>query len=83
MRGWSVDRMQAAGRRVAELLAPQVGSYVPSLLADHRRAGHVLVLATTTPDVLIRPLARQLGFDEVIGTRYAWRDGAYTGARCV
>jgi putative phosphoserine phosphatase/1-acylglycerol-3-phosphate O-acyltransferase len=80
VRGWSVDRMQAAGRRVAELLAPQVGSYVPSLLADHRRAGHVLVLATTTPDVLIRPLARQLGFDEVIGTRYAWRDGAYTGA---
>ena len=53
---------------------------MPSLLAEHRRAGHVLVLATTTPDVLIRPLARQLGFDEVIGTRYAWRDGAYTGA---
>ena len=80
VKGWSVDRMRAAGRRAAELLAPQVGSYVPSLLADHRRAGHVLVLATTTPDVLIRPLAQNLGFDEVIATRYAWRDGAYTGA---
>ena len=80
VRGWSVDRMRASGRRAAELLAPQVGSYVPSLLAEHRRAGHLLVLATTTPDVLIRPLARRLGFDEVIATRYAWRDGAYTGA---
>ncbi len=80
VRGWSVDRMLAAGRRAADLLAPQVGAYVASLLAEHRRAGHVLVLATTTPDALIRPLARRLGFDEVIGTRYAWKDGAYSGA---
>ena len=80
VRGWSVDRVLAAGRRAADLLAPQVGAYVPSLLAEHRRAGHVLVLATTTPDALIRPLARRLGFDEVIGTRYAWKDGAYSGA---
>jgi len=80
VRGWSVDRMRAAGRRAADLLAPEVGSYVPSLLEEHRRAGHLLVLATTTPDVLVRPLAERLGFDEVIGTRYAWRDGAYTGA---
>ena len=57
VKGWSVDRMRAAGARAADLLATQVGSYVPSLLAEHRRAGHLLVLATTTPDVLVRPLA--------------------------
>jgi len=79
VKGWSVDRMAAAGRRAADLLADQVGAYVPSLLDEHRRAGHLLVLATTTPEALVRPLAGRLGFDEVIGTRYAWRDGAYTG----
>jgi len=77
--GWSVDRMRAAGRRVAELLWPEVGSYVRPLLAEHRRADHTLVLATTTPEVLVRPLAERLCFDDVIATRYAWRDGAFTG----
>ena len=79
VRGWSVDRMRAAGRRAADLLEAEVGRYVPSLLDEHRRAGNTLVLATTTPEDLISPLAERLGFDEVIATRYAWRDGAYTG----
>jgi putative phosphoserine phosphatase/1-acylglycerol-3-phosphate O-acyltransferase len=79
VKGWSVDRMAAAGRRAADLLADKVCSYVPSLLDEHRRAGRLLVLATTTPEALVRPLAGRLGFDEVIGTRYAWRDGTYTG----
>ena len=57
VKGWSVDRMAAAGRRAADLLADQVGAYVPSLLDEHRRAGHLLVLATTTPEALVRPLA--------------------------
>lgn len=79
VRGWSVDRMRAAGRRAADLLEGEVGRYVPSLLAEHKAAGNTLVLATTTPEDLVAPLAERLGFDEVIATRYAWRDGAYTG----
>ena len=43
--------------------------YVPALLDSHRLAGRVLVLATTTPYDLIEPLARRLGFDDVIATR--------------
>ena len=79
VRGWSVDRLRAAGRRAAELLVTEVASYVPGLLEEHRREGHLLVLATTTPDDLIRPLAERLGIDDVVATRYAWTDGVYTG----
>jgi putative phosphoserine phosphatase/1-acylglycerol-3-phosphate O-acyltransferase len=79
VRGWSVDRLRAAGRRAAELLVTDVASYVPGLVEEHRRAGHVLVLATTTPDDLVRPLAELLGLDDVVATRYAWVDGVYTG----
>lgn len=79
-RGWSADRVAAvaavAGERLVELVAP----YVPPLLDQHRRDGVTTVLASTTPEVLIRPLAERLGFDDVIATRYTARDGAFTGA---
>jgi putative phosphoserine phosphatase/1-acylglycerol-3-phosphate O-acyltransferase len=79
VRGWSVDRLRAAGRAAADLLVDHVAAYAPALLADHAREGHILVLATTTPEDLVRPLAERLGIDEVIATRYAWSDGVYTG----
>ena len=79
VKGWSVDRLRAAGRRAADLLVDHVAAYAPRLLEDHRAAGHRLVLATTTPYDLVQPLAVRLGIEDVIATRYAWIDGAYTG----
>ena len=50
------------------------------LLEDHRANGRALVLATTTPDDMIRPLADRLGFDDVVATRYGIdHDGRYDG----
>ena len=41
----------------------------------------MLVLATTTPYDLVRPLADLLGFDDVVATRYGVADdGTYNGA---
>ncbi|MGO9197146.1 MAG: HAD-IB family hydrolase [Acidimicrobiales bacterium] len=79
VKGWPVDRFRAAGRVAADLLADSVAGYARGLLAEHRKAGHILVLATTTPYDLVKPLADRLGIDEVIATRYAWTDGVYTG----
>jgi putative phosphoserine phosphatase/1-acylglycerol-3-phosphate O-acyltransferase len=70
-RGWPVEEVREAGELVADLLEMQVLPYAPALLAAHRAAGRRLVLATTTPDHYVLPLARRLGFDEVIATRYA------------
>jgi putative phosphoserine phosphatase / 1-acylglycerol-3-phosphate O-acyltransferase len=52
---------------------------VPQLLEQHRTARHRLVLATLTPGPLASAVADRLGFDEVIATTWAERDGAYTG----
>ena len=49
------------------------------MLAAHKADGRPLVLATTSPRDLVSPLAEALGFDAVIATRYAQRDGRYTG----
>src|SRR5262249_36870477 len=51
------------------------------LAAERRDAGRPLVLATTTPYDLVKPLADALGFDDVVATRYGVNDdGTYTGA---
>lgn len=79
-RGWHRDRVQAAGETAADELADAVQPFARPLIDDHRSAGRPLVLATTTPDDMIRPLAERLGFDDVIATRYGIdADGCYDG----
>jgi putative phosphoserine phosphatase/1-acylglycerol-3-phosphate O-acyltransferase len=47
-RGWSSGLVREAGKGAAERLERIVNPYAKPLLADHRRAGHALVMATTT-----------------------------------
>lgn len=78
--GWERHRVQAVGAEVAERLLPQVPAFARAALDEHRDAGRTLVLATTTPHDLVAPLARALGFDAVVATRYTEREGRYAGA---
>ncbi|HVC71878.1 MAG TPA: HAD-IB family hydrolase [Acidimicrobiales bacterium] len=77
--GWEVDAVCRAGERAAAELAELVQPYAPAVLAGHRAEGRLLVLATTSPVDLVAPFAELAGFDDVVGTRYARRDGRYTG----
>jgi putative phosphoserine phosphatase / 1-acylglycerol-3-phosphate O-acyltransferase len=79
VKGWVVERMEAAAEAAAPKLEQLVCRYARPLLEEHRRRGHQLVLATTTPEVLVKPLAAHLGFDDVIATRYASEGGRYLG----
>ncbi|MCC5952085.1 MAG: HAD-IB family hydrolase, partial [Acidimicrobiia bacterium] len=77
--GWSADDARAAGEAAAEELDAQVQPYARVLIDSHHEEGRAVVLATTTPRDLIEPLARRLGLDGVIATRYEERNGHYTG----
>ncbi|HEY5250507.1 MAG TPA: HAD-IB family hydrolase [Acidimicrobiales bacterium] len=77
--GWDVDAVRRAGERAAGDLADLVQPYAPAVLAGHRAAGRLLVLATTSPIDLVAPMAELIGFDHVVGTKYASRNGRYTG----
>ncbi|MFM7126247.1 MAG: HAD-IB family hydrolase [Actinomycetota bacterium] len=75
---------RAAVRKVARSVAPTLRDMVPPFAAaeieEHRRAGRLLVMATTTPRDLVKPLAELLGFDDVVATRYGVdEDGTYNG----
>jgi putative phosphoserine phosphatase/1-acylglycerol-3-phosphate O-acyltransferase len=79
-KGWKCDRVDVAAMKAAERLAEAVLPYARPLVAEHKQAGRLLVLATTTPDDMIRPLAEMLGFDDVVATHYGRdADGCYDG----
>ncbi len=79
MRNRPADATRRAGKRAVEPLVDLVQPWALEVLAAHKADGRPLVLATTSPLDLVSPLAEALGFDAVIATRYAQRDGRYTG----
>jgi len=78
-RGWDVEAVCRAGALAAPELVELVQPYAPGVLAEHREAGHLVVLTTTTPSDLVAPFAGLLGFDHVLATRYGRHEGRYTG----
>jgi putative phosphoserine phosphatase/1-acylglycerol-3-phosphate O-acyltransferase len=80
-RGRSQAAVQGAAADAAQTLLERVQPFAAGLFAEHRDAGRALVLATTTPFDLVKPLADALGFDGVVATRYGVRpDGTYDGS---
>jgi putative phosphoserine phosphatase/1-acylglycerol-3-phosphate O-acyltransferase len=79
-RGWSVDAVREAAVRAVGDLMEQVRPYAKVLLDEHRQAGRLLVLATTSPIPFLQPFSEKLGFDALVATAWAEEDGKYTGA---
>ena len=71
----------AAALAAAESIAAVVHPFALALIEQHHAAGRPVVLATTTPHHLIKPLADKLGFDHVIATRYSINEeGRFDGS---
>lgn len=79
-KGRAADAFDEAAEIAADVLEPMVGPFASMLIEEHQSAGRPVVLATTTPEHLIRPFAERLGIDAVIATRYeVGEDGRFTG----
>jgi putative phosphoserine phosphatase / 1-acylglycerol-3-phosphate O-acyltransferase len=77
--GWSTEAVAAAGELAADVLEPLVQPYARVLIDAHHHEGRRVVVATTTPEPLVAPLAERLGLDAVVATRWSCADGRYTG----
>ncbi len=73
--GWSTAAVEQAMAEAAVELDADVVPAARAAIAEHRAAGRMLVLATTSPRVFVEPLAQRLGFDDVVATEWARRDG--------
>ncbi len=72
--------VQEASAVAVERLLELVQPLAAALFDEHRAAGRVVVMATTTPYDMVKPLADRLGLDDVIATRYrVGDDGRYDG----
>ena len=74
-------RRRQAGRIAAETLIGSIQPFALPIIEEHRAAGRAVVLATTTPYDLIKPLADALGLDDVDRDSLRRRATARTTAR--
>ncbi|MEZ5168068.1 MAG: HAD-IB family hydrolase [Acidimicrobiales bacterium] len=79
-KGWPVRAVtEAAEAAAAEIAETMLQPFARIVIDQHRDAGELLVLATTSPEPWVGPLAEALGFDAVVATRWVAADGTYTG----
>ena len=77
--GWPEALVRDAAKAAAEELEQEVQPYAPGVIEEHRQAGRVLVMATTSPEPLVTPFAERLGFDAVSPRAGRPRTASYTG----
>ena len=77
--GADASRLRALGPAHARALAPRLRPGALERIAWHRAQGHRLVLVSSTLDLYLADVAAQLGFDDVLCSRLASRDGRCTG----
>lgn len=77
---WPVKDVATAATAAAEEIAAELlQPFAPGIFEEHRAAGRLLVLATTSPEPWVSPLAEALGFDAVVATRWEAKGKVYTG----
>ena len=73
--GWSTATVAQAMSEAAEELASLVLPGAAKAIEEHRAAGRLLVIATTSPAPFVEPFAELLGFDATVATQWEREDG--------
>src|SRR5688500_19003604 len=80
-KGWSQGQVETLVREVIfDVIDPYVYQEALDLMALHRSEGRRIYVVSSSPEEVVRPLARHFGVSGVIATRAAiGADGRYTG----
>ncbi len=80
-KGWDKTEIERlVEETVDEVVAPLVYAEALAIIDEHHRAGRRVVVISSSPVEVVKPLGKYLGIDEVIGTRPEIdQDGKYTG----
>lgn len=75
--GWSTATVDAAMRAAADELATMLLPGAAKAIEEHRAAGRLLVMATTSPRPFVEPFAERLGFDATVATGWERTEGPH------
>jgi HAD superfamily hydrolase (TIGR01490 family) len=78
--GWEVDKVRSVVAEVLEqLISPLMYAEALELIHDHRAAGRLVCIVSSSPEEIVEPLARMLHVDRWIATKPGISEGLYTG----
>ncbi len=79
-KGWDRAEVERLVRDViVDVIDPYVYQEALDLIAEHRRNARLVFIVSSSPEEVVRPLARHFGISGVIATRARIEDGRYTG----
>jgi HAD superfamily hydrolase (TIGR01490 family) len=78
--GWEADKVRSVVAEVLEeVISPWIYAEALELIHDHRQAGRLICIVSSSPEEIVEPLARMLRVDRWIATRPKVVDGIYSG----
>jgi HAD superfamily hydrolase (TIGR01490 family) len=78
--GWEAEKVRRVVNEVLEeVISPLIYAEALELIHDHRAAGRLICIVSSSPEEIVEPLAGMLGVDRWIATRPKVVDGRYTG----
>ncbi len=78
-KGWDVALVAEAAEDIADELARELQPYARIVIEEHVAKGDLVVIASTTPEHFVRPLALRLGIEHSVASHWRVEDGEYTG----
>lgn len=80
LRGWSEPEFAERCQRLVEKeVLPLLQPAALRKIEEHRRAGHVLAILSTSPTYMTLPVAKVLGMEHALSTRLEVESGKFTG----
>lgn len=78
--GWEQEKVRSVVTEVLEeVMSPLIYSEALELMHDHRAAGRLVCIVSSSPEEVVEPLAKMLDVDRYIATKPKIVDGKYTG----
>jgi HAD superfamily hydrolase (TIGR01490 family) len=78
--GWDAGQVrEIIAEALFELIDPLVYDEAATLIEEHRAAGRVIVIVSSSGDEVVEPIGELLGADHVVATRMVVEGGRYTG----
>ncbi len=78
--GWDPEKVrQVVNEVLEEVISPLIYAEALDLMHDHRAAGRLICIVSSSPEEIVQPLAAMLHANRYIATKPAVADGKYTG----